>query len=130
MGCFRAVYGGYSCVGFYLFLSPGFWLGLFTDDALVISQGISFVRVIPLFFAFTSLSITLESAFQGFGRGMPKLLLTLFRLGVLAVPLAYLLSKSFGLVGVWYGLAVSSFVSGLVAAFWFRLSSFEKSKVL
>lgn len=117
-------------IGLAFFLTPNFWIRIFTSDASVIGYGVSLVRVLALFFAFTSLGITIESAFQGFGRGMPKFLLTLLRLGVLAVPLAYMFSKSFGLVGVWYGLAISYCVSGLVAVLWFRLSSFEKSKVL
>lgn len=119
-----------AIIGLIFFLIPGVWMRVFTNDTLVISYGVSLIRIVSLFFAFTSLGITIEGAFQGFGRGMPKLLLTLLRLGVLAVPLAYLLSKSFGLVGVWYGLAMAYCVSGLVAALWFRFSSFEKSKVL
>lgn len=117
-------------VGLVFFISPMFWLRIFTSDVLVLEHGVPLVRTVSLFFAFTSLGVTIESAFQGFGRGMPKFMLTVLRLGVLAVPLAYTLSKVFGLVGVWCGLAVSYCISGLVAAIWFKFSNFENSKIL
>ncbi len=117
-------------VGFLLLLAPRLWLGIFTNDALVLDQAVPYIKVLSWFFAFASLGIIMESSFQGFGKGMPKFLLTTLRLGVLAIPLAYLLSKVFGLVGVWYGIAVSNLINGLVAAAWFKFSNFKKSKVL
>lgn len=113
-------------IGFVFLLAPRLWLRIFTNDVLVLDMAVPYVRILAWFFVFTSLGIIMESAFQGFGRGMPKFFLTIFRLGVLAIPLAYTFSKIFGLVGVWYGLAVSNLINGLVAIFWFKFSNFKK----
>lgn len=118
-----------AVIGFILLLAPRLWLSIFTNDSLVLDQAVPFIKVLSWFFAFASLSMIMEGSFQGFGRGMPKFLLTILRLGVLAIPLAYMISKTFGLVGVWYGLAISTLVSSLVAAIWFKFSDF-KSKSL
>lgn len=117
-------------IGLVFFFTPKFWLRVFTNDLSVISLGVPMIKIMSLVFMFSSLSMIIEGAFQGFGKGLPKFLLTLLRLGVLAVPLAYVLSKSFGLVGVWYGIAISYFINGVVAAVWFKMSKFEKSKSL
>lgn len=113
-------------IGFILLLAPRLWLRIFTNDVLVLDQAVPFVKVLSWFFAFTSLGMIMEASFQGFGRGMPKFLLTILRLGILAIPLAYTLSKIFGLVGVWYGLAAATFINSLVAVAWFKLSNFKK----
>lgn len=109
-----------------ILLTQKFWLGIFTDNDLVLSHTMNYIKVLALFFAFTNVSMVIESAFQGFGRGMPKFLLTFLRVGVFAIPLAYILSKSFGLIGVWYGLAVSNVLGALIAVVWFRFSTFKK----
>lgn len=114
-----------AMIGFVFLLSPRLWLRIFTNDILVIEQAIPYVKVLSLVFAFISLGMIMENAFQGFGKGMPKFLLTMLRLGVLALPLAYMLSKSFGLVGVWYGIALANIVNGIVAAVWFKMSRFK-----
>lgn len=117
-------------IGFVFLLTPRLWLRVFTNDMLVIDQAVPYIKVLSWVFAFVSLSIIIENAFQGFGKGMPKFLLTLFRLGILAIPFAYIFSKIFGLVGVWYGLALSHLVTATIAALWFKLSRFDKTKVL
>lgn len=112
-------------VGIIFLLAPELWVSVFTQDVLVLAQTVSYIKVVSWVFAFIGLGIVMESAFQGFGRGMPKLVLTVFRLGVLTIPLVYILSRSFGLVGVWYGIAIANIVGGLMAAAWFKFSRFE-----
>jgi len=114
-------------VGFVFLIAPRLWMRIFTDDILVLDYGTVYLKIVSCFFMFISLGIVMENAFQGFGRGMPKFLLTLLRLGVLAIPLAYILSKVFGLVGVWYGIVISNVINGLLAALWFKFSRFQKS---
>ncbi len=115
-------------LGLIITLAPRFFSKIFTNDIEVINFTVTYIQVIAWFFAFTSLGIILESAFQGFGKGMPKFILTILRIGILALPLAFLLSKSFGFVGIAWGLALSNLINGLIAALWFKFSKFKPIK--
>ena len=44
--------------------------------------------------------------------------------------LVYILSKNFGLVGIWYGIAIANLIASLITAVWFKLSKFKKIKNL
>jgi len=109
---------------------PAQTIMLFNSDPLVVEYGVSFIRIVSASFMLTTLSIVIINAFQGAGNGTVPLFLTLLRLFIVAVPLAYLLSVTFGygLVGVWIGMAASNAVAGIVGAIWFKFSKFEHSR--
>lgn len=117
-------------IGLALLTAPGFFLRIFTNDILVLDQAVPFIKILGWFFGFTGFGIVMESAFQGFGRGTPKLILTVLRIGVIGIPLAFILSRIFGLAGVWYGIAISNVINAFLVAVWFKVSRFEKSKNL
>jgi len=115
-----------ASIGILMLLTQKYWLKIFTTNVAVLTYTMTYVKIMALFFAFTGLAIVIEGAFQGFGRGMPKFILTIFRVGMLSIPLAYFLSKSFGLIGVWWGLAISNLFGALLGAVWFKFSDFKK----
>ena len=122
--------GSCAIISIFFLLFSESLASIFTKDILVLEQTVSYIKIASWFFAFIGLSIVLESAFQGFGRGMPKFILAVFKLGVLTIPLVYILSKNFGLVGIWYGIAIANLIASLITAVWFKLSKFEKTKNL
>jgi Na+-driven multidrug efflux pump len=54
--------------------------------------------------------------FQGFGKGLISLLLTVTRVGLIGVPMAYILSRYYGLTGVWLGLISGGVISSILAS--------------
>ncbi|MBT6147538.1 MAG: hypothetical protein HOH74_19025, partial [Gemmatimonadetes bacterium] len=69
--------------------------------------------------------------FQGLGRGMPGLLITLLRVALISVPLAWVLTRvfGFGLQAVWVAFAVSGPIASTVAVIWvhYELRRLEKA---
>jgi Na+-driven multidrug efflux pump len=116
---------GMEAIGIVLFLAPRPWLLLFTKDESVIAYGVAFLRTLSLTFMFIGVSITLSAAFQGAGKGLPALAITMVRLVVVAVPLAYLLSPTMGTNGVWAAMAASTVAAGVVSAAWFRAGTWK-----
>ena len=116
-----------EAIGIIFFLFPAFWVGIFNKNAHIVAYGSSYFRVVSLLYMLSGVSIIISAAFQGAGRGYPSLVLTTLRLFVLAVPLAYFLSKIYGVTGIWYGIAISMIVSAIVSAIWFRSIPFDRA---
>lgn len=115
-------------IGIILFLFPEFWISMFNKNSEIIAYGSSYIRIVSLLYMLIGVGIIISSAFQGAGKGYPSLILSVLRLFILSVPLAYFLSKIYGVVGIWLGIAVSIIVTAVVAAIWFKMGTWKKGK--
>jgi len=109
-----------SCVGFVIFMVfPGQILGVFVspDDVHameVIDVGTSATRWLVLAFPFIGYQMIGSSLFQAIGKALPALFLTFSRQVLFLIPMVIILSKFFGLMGVWLSFPVSDFTSFIV----------------
>ncbi|MFH1835765.1 MAG: MATE family efflux transporter [Methanobacteriota archaeon] len=101
---------------------------LFNNDPLVVSYGSSFLRIVPISYFFVGLSIVISGAFLGSGHALPSLALTIIRVIIFNIPLAYLLSRTMGIQGIWYGILFSSLIAFIVAVAWFRRGRWKTQK--
>jgi len=108
-------------IGLILFLFPDFLLRIFTDDLGVISAGVSYLKIIGPVMGLIGISMVMEKSFQATGHAIPSMIITLFRLIIITIPLAYYLAviRGIGLIGVWYGFAISIVVTSIVSTTWF-----------
>ncbi|HEQ72228.1 MAG TPA: MATE family efflux transporter [Spirochaetia bacterium] len=82
-----------------------------------------FLHVIWFFFPATAGGITSSAFFQGVGKGVNSLIITLLRTMVFAVFLAYLfgIAWGWGELGVYYGIITASWLSSIIAFIWVSL---------
>jgi len=95
--------------------------GVFTDDLLTIEAGTSYLRIQSIVVVFMGLEVVYQGGFSGSGDTLPPLVLgVLFTTG--RIPLAWLLAYPLGLGvdGVWWAIAASTVIKGVVAWLWFR----------
>lgn len=80
----------------------------------------SFLQVMFLFYLPVPLGITASSVFQGMGKGITSLILTVLREVVFISFFAYLFAfiLDFGSVGVWWGIVVGGGIGCIVAYIW------------
>lgn len=80
----------------------------------------SFLQVMFLFYLPVPLGITASSVFQGMGKGITSLILTVLREVIFISFFAYLFAflLGFGTVGVWWGLVVGGGLGCVVAYIW------------
>lgn len=117
-----------TVIGVVFYFFPETIISIFNEDALVVSYGVSFLKIIPLSYLYVGVAITISGAFLGSGHAVPSLILNVLRSIILSVPLAFLLSQYMGIAGVWWGITLSSLATTILAILWFKTGSWKLSR--
>ena len=96
-------------------LIPGQLIGLFTHTEATIHNGETAQRIISAGFIVSAVSVTSSGALEGLGKGTPSLLISLCRYVVVIIPTAFLLSRLFGVVGVWNAFWITEVISAIIS---------------
>ncbi len=130
--CIRFVLGWQFAV--YLLLAAGaWWIALwFSDDPEVISLIRSFIWILPLGYGLQGIVILTNSSFNALHLPMRALALSVVRLFVFYVPMAWLGGKLFGVLGVYSGALLANVIIAAIAFYWFQstLASLQRVKTL
>lgn len=102
-------------------------MALFTNNEQTIEAGKTALRVISAGFIVSSVSVTASGALEGLGKGAPSFVISLFRYIVIIIPAAYILSKIFGVIGVWNSFWIAESVTAVIALAVYR-KSVKKAK--
>lgn len=112
-------------VGLLTFIFAPQIAGLFTLSAETVrirADLIVFLRMMCIYYPTTAFGIISSSMFQGTGKGLYSLTVTLIRTIVLAAPLAYIFAVTLDLKlkGVWWGIVTGNVIAGFIAFVWGR----------
>lgn len=110
-------------VGLILYIFSGYIATIFTyspQTAYLAPQIAAFLQVMFIFYIPIPLGITASAMFQGVGKGITSLILTLLRELVFIAIFAYLFAFifNFGSQGVWWGLVAGSAIGCSLAYIW------------
>lgn len=98
------------------FIFPEWMIGIFTEDENVITTGAHALRIISAGFVFSSFSVAATGAFEGLGKGLSSLLITLLRNIFMIIPLSFILSRFIGVDGVWHSFWITEVSVALFSA--------------
>lgn len=113
--------GGIMAAGTLLFLLvPDALLRLFDADVEMLAIGIPALRIISLGFVVSSVGVVLAGAFEALGRGGSSLAVSLLRQLLLIPPLALLLSRFWGLTGIWITFPAAELFAAAAAVLLYR----------
>ncbi|MDJ0578259.1 MAG: hypothetical protein QNJ65_24280 [Xenococcaceae cyanobacterium MO_234.B1] len=90
----------------------------FDSDPGVVASATVYLTLVPISYGALGIVFTASSAFNALGQTLPALGMSLSRLLLLYVPLAYLGSWLFGISGIFAAACLSNGVVGLGAWFW------------
>ncbi len=116
-------------MGAIFFIFPGSIIGIFNNHPEVIDIGSIYLRFLAATLIFIGSSVVLGRALSGSGDTVSPMFITGISLFVFQIPLAILLSKSYGITGVWIAIATANIVQSLVMAFWFNRGKWKYRKV-
>ncbi len=96
--------------------------GLFTDDPTAIATAKLHMRIVPFSYLALGMAMTANSSFNAIGKPLPAMFVSLTRTILVYAPLAFLLAKLFGIIGIFAAACTANFIAGAVGQTWFRLA--------
>ncbi len=101
-----------------LALSAGFLPTLFSDNDDVVRVTRLFLWIAPLGYGGYGLVMVMNASFNGLGKPMPGVVVSLLRTIILYVPLALIAEYYYGMVGIFAAYAAANVITGFVAYAW------------
>jgi putative MATE family efflux protein len=93
---------------------------LFSDNDSVLGVARLFLIIAPIGYAGYGLVMTINAAFNGMGRPMPGVVVSLMRTILLYVPLAIVGKYFYGIAGIFAAYAAANIITGFVAYAWIK----------
>lgn len=103
-----------------LALVSGYLPTIFSDSQEVVRVGTLFLLLAPIGYAGYGLVMAINAAFNGMGKPMPGVVVSLMRTVFLYVPLALVGRHFFDIAGIFVAYALANIITGFVAYAWIR----------
>ncbi|HZD52680.1 MAG TPA: MATE family efflux transporter [Woeseiaceae bacterium] len=116
----------FFCLGSGLVIALGltaastFLPSLFSDDATVQGVAKTFLLIAPIGYGAYGMVMVMNASFNGMGRPLPGVVISVARTIVIYVPLGFLLDRFFGYPGIFTAYAVANLLTGLSSYVWAR----------
>lgn len=116
------------CLGSGLLIALGLalsatWIpSLFSDNEDVISVAALFMLIVPVSYGAYGMVMVMNASFNGMGKPMPAVHISVARMVVIYLPLAFLLERFFGVAGIFAAYAAANVITGVIAYVWARSS--------
>ena len=94
---------------------PGSLIGLFTSNPDTINEGETALRIISAGFIVSTVSVTSAGALEGLGKGFPSLIISVCRYVVVIIPVAFVMSRITGAVGVWHAFWITEVITSVIS---------------
>ena len=94
---------------------PRYLMGMFTSQPETVRAGAEALQIISLGFLISSVPVTVSGALEGMGRGPASLVVCMLRFMIIMIPTAYLLSRSFGALGVWHAFWINEWICAFLS---------------
>jgi Na+-driven multidrug efflux pump len=110
--------GGGAVLAAALYLGAHWIAALFTGDAHVIGFAVSYLTLVPVSYGAAGIIAIVNAAFNGLGRPMAAVAISVARMLVVNVPVAWIGGRLYGAPGVFLGICVANAVVGLGSVIW------------
>ncbi|PSQ45505.1 MATE family efflux transporter [Halobacteriales archaeon SW_6_65_15] len=109
-----------AVMGVVIWLTAAPIVGVFTDDPEVVEVGTTFLRYVAPSFGFIGVMRAYTGGFRGAGKTLTAAAISIFMLGVVRLPVAWVGAINIGSDGIWIAFLVSNVVGAVAAFLWFR----------
>jgi len=108
----------------------GSWLPtLFSDNHQVTDVSTLYLTIAPISYGTYGMVMIMNASFNGMGKPMPAVHISVSRMAIIYIPLAFVAERFFGITGIFVAYAFANIVSGIVAYAWARASIQEQCAV-
>jgi Na+-driven multidrug efflux pump len=106
--------------------SSSYLPGLFSDNPEVTGVATQFLWIAPISYGAYGMVMVMNASFNGMGKPIPAVIVSVSRMGVIYVPLALLGNYYFAIPGIFAAYAFANVVTGLLSYSWARNSVQEQ----
>ena len=108
----------------------GAWLPtLFSDNPQVTEVSTLFLMIAPISYGAYGMVMIMNASFNGMGKPMPAVHISVSRMALVYVPLAFVANRYFGITGIFVAYAFANIISGVIAYIWARASVQEQCDI-
>ncbi len=108
----------------------GAWLPtLFSDNPQVTKVSTLYLMIAPISYGAYGMVMIMNASFNGMGKPMPAVHISVSRMALIYVPLAFVANRFFGITGIFVAYAFANIVSGVIAYIWARASVQEQCDI-
>lgn len=100
--------------------------GLFSENTAVTETARLFLLIAPISYGAYGVVMVMNASFNGMGKPLPAVFISVARMAVLYVPLAIVMRSLFGIAGIFGTYAFANIASAVLAYFWARASVQEQ----
>jgi putative MATE family efflux protein len=105
-----------------LALSGSFIPSLFSESPEVIGVATQFLFIVPLSYGTYGMVMVMNASFNGMGKPMPAVNISVGRMVVLYLPLAFIADRLFGVAGIFGAYMAANVITGVLSYIWARAS--------
>ena len=105
---------------------------IFTNDAVVISIGGDYLRIIGSFYILFSIMFTINGLLRGAGDTLVPMFISLFSLWLIRIPVAWYLSQknALGVDGIWWSIPAGWLAGVVLYYIYYRMGYWKKKAVV
>ncbi len=96
--------------------------GLFSDSDTVVSVARTYLLIAPLGYGAYGMVMVMNASFNGMGKPMPGVIISLARMAILYIPVALVARELFGLPGIFIAYTFANISAGVLAYLWAKRS--------
>lgn len=93
-------------------------IGIFDQDPQVVKTATQYLAIVSVSYGTQGIFLVATAALNALGKPIPSVILTLTRMVVLYIPLAYVGNRLFGINGIFAAACIANLVVGLMAFLW------------
>ncbi|GAA5315650.1 MAG: MATE family efflux transporter [Candidatus Pelagadaptatus aseana] len=114
------------CLGFGLAIAILLWLvaepvsAWFSDSPQVVAVSVAYLMIVPVSYGLYGLVMSINATFNGLGKPMPSVVISVMRVLGFYLPLVWLGQHLWGLNGLFAATGVANILAGLLGYFWLR----------
>ena len=97
------------------------WISLqFNSNPDIVRYTAIYLLVVPISYITYGIILISSSAYNASGKPLPSIIMAVTRMLILYIPLAYLGSWLFGVIGIFVAICLSNLMVGILAFIWTR----------
>ena len=116
--CYRLCLAWGLLSGLVMIVGGRFLVSIINADPVMVATAVAYLSVVPFSAGFMGVMQVASSSFNALSKPVPPLVLSMVRMLVLYVPLAWLGAYLWGYPGIFYATAAANVIMGIAAWYW------------